>query len=598
MSAGQPATVTSPPVTAAAARNGAALDRSGSTDPVPGRDRPGRDPPACSAAPSSTSTPAVAQHRDGHLDVRQRRHRLAVVVHGDALVVARAGQQQPGHELGGRRRVDHHLAAGQRAGAVQGERQPVAVDVGAERAQRVQHGAHRPLAGPRVAVEARPGRRRARRRAARTASRCRPARSRRPPPPRRPSCAPNGDPLAVDLDRHAERAQRADHQRGVPGGAARRSTLAVAAGERGEQQRPVGHRLRAGHGDPAAHRVRRRRGGPGRRVGPVTPMIRTESTRRSSGESATSPASAARASACCSCRHRVRTAMRASPRHPGPVLPVRTAVRYAADDGHVRSLRLDQGPRRPGRRVPRGRRRPTARRRADYNVAPTKHIVAVVRAAPARRRGHPGPGHRRAQPAGGALGAGAVLGEGPVKGGARMINARSETAAREARVPPGAERAALPDPGRRLVRVAARQGPQAAVLHPLRRRQLARHGRAVGVLEAQGRPGERVPGRPGHRGGADHRRGRPAARSTTGCRWCCRRRRGTPGSTPTPTPGRRGGRAARAAVAGAGRRPGAAAGVAAVNNVRNNGPELLDAAGPEDVAEPLQLDLLAGPNPS
>jgi putative SOS response-associated peptidase YedK len=37
---------------------------------------------------------------------------------------------------------------------------------------------------------------------------------------------------------------------------------------------------------------------------------------------------------------------------------------------------------------------------------------------------------------------------------------------------------------------------------------------------------------------------------------------------------------------------------AAVNNVRNNGPELLEPLGPEDVPEPLQLDLLAGPNPS
>ena len=33
-----------------------------------------------------------------------------------------------------------------------------------------------------------------------------------------------------------------------------------------------------------------------------------------------------------------------------------------------------------------------------------------------------------------------------------------------------------------------------------------------------------------------------------------------------------------------------------VNNVRNNGPELIEPL-PEDVAEPLQLDLLAGPNP-
>ncbi len=36
----------------------------------------------------------------------------------------------------------------------------------------------------------------------------------------------------------------------------------------------------------------------------------------------------------------------------------------------------------------------------------------------------------------------------------------------------------------------------------------------------------------------------------------------------------------------------------AVNSVRNNGPELLAPLPPEDVAEPLQLDLLAGPNPS
>lgn len=34
-----------------------------------------------------------------------------------------------------------------------------------------------------------------------------------------------------------------------------------------------------------------------------------------------------------------------------------------------------------------------------------------------------------------------------------------------------------------------------------------------------------------------------------------------------------------------------------VNSVRNNSPELLAPMSPEDVAEPLQLDLLAGPNP-
>ena len=36
----------------------------------------------------------------------------------------------------------------------------------------------------------------------------------------------------------------------------------------------------------------------------------------------------------------------------------------------------------------------------------------------------------------------------------------------------------------------------------------------------------------------------------------------------------------------------------AVNNVRNNGPELLAPLAPDEVPEPLQLDLLAGPNPS
>jgi putative SOS response-associated peptidase YedK len=34
-----------------------------------------------------------------------------------------------------------------------------------------------------------------------------------------------------------------------------------------------------------------------------------------------------------------------------------------------------------------------------------------------------------------------------------------------------------------------------------------------------------------------------------------------------------------------------------VNNVRNNGPELVEELPPGEVAEPLQLDLLAGPNP-
>jgi hypothetical protein len=34
-----------------------------------------------------------------------------------------------------------------------------------------------------------------------------------------------------------------------------------------------------------------------------------------------------------------------------------------------------------------------------------------------------------------------------------------------------------------------------------------------------------------------------------------------------------------------------------VNSVRNNGPTLLEPLPPEEVREPIQLDLLAGPNP-
>ena len=36
---------------------------------------------------------------------------------------------------------------------------------------------------------------------------------------------------------------------------------------------------------------------------------------------------------------------------------------------------------------------------------------------------------------------------------------------------------------------------------------------------------------------------------------------------------------------------------ALVNSVRNNGPQLLEPLPPEEVREPIQLDLLSGPNP-
>ncbi len=89
----------------AAARNGAALDRSGSIATSTARTGPGATRHRSGSA-SSTSTPRVAELVDGHLDVRQRGHRLAVVADVDALVVAGRREQQRRDELAGRRGVD------------------------------------------------------------------------------------------------------------------------------------------------------------------------------------------------------------------------------------------------------------------------------------------------------------------------------------------------------------------------------------------------------------------------------------------------------------------------------------------------------------
>ena len=98
--------------------------------------RAGSDPPAVGVGVVDRDA-ALAQHRDRHPDVGQRRHRLAVVADVDALVEAGAGQQQRRDELGGRAGVDLDRAAGHRAVPVDGERQRVALVVDAERPQRV-----------------------------------------------------------------------------------------------------------------------------------------------------------------------------------------------------------------------------------------------------------------------------------------------------------------------------------------------------------------------------------------------------------------------------------------------------------------------------
>ena len=215
----------------------------------------------------------------------------------------------------------------------------------------------------------------------------------------------------------------------------------------------------------------------------------------------------------------------------------------------------------------------------------------------ATSEGTPDPERRRAVPADAALGAGAVLVQGPV--GRRPDDQRPGRDGRaEAGVPPGAQdRGAASSRPTAGTSGSASDGPQAAVLHALPRRQLDRDGRAVGVLEAQGRPGGRVRRRAGHLRRAHHGRGRAArGRCTTGCRWCCRRRRGRRGWTRTrrrtTRPSPRCSRLRRPELVA---QPGAATGVAAGQQRAQQRPRAPRArCRPMQVAEPLQLDLLAG----
>ena len=103
----------------------------------------------------------------------------------------------------------------------------------------------------------------------------------------------------------------------------------------------------------------------------------------------------------------------------------------------------------------------------DYNVAPTKEVYAVVARSPDKEKATPPQRQLR------------VLSWGLIPSwakdasiGNRMINARMETVAREARLPPGVRRAPLPAARRRLLRVVphrgaheSRQAEEAAVLH-------------------------------------------------------------------------------------------------------------------------------------
>ena len=166
------------------------------------------------------------------------------------------GQQQPGDELAGGGRVDHHLAAGDPAGAVHGQRQAAGagdVDPDAERAQRADQRAERPGAGVRVAVEGDRARRPARPPAAGTASPCRPARRRRGPG--RPAGAAGPASARRRCRDVAPIARRPAAISSVSRARSGRRERRRAGGQRAEHQGAGGHRLGAGQAHVAVDRV-------------------------------------------------------------------------------------------------------------------------------------------------------------------------------------------------------------------------------------------------------------------------------------------------------------------------------------------------------
>jgi hypothetical protein len=185
------------------------------------------------------------------------------------VLEARRREQQPGHELAGRGRVDAELAAGHAACAVhrEGERAAAVVDdLDPESAQRLDRRAHRSAPGPLVAVEGDraqgergDGRAEAHQRAGEAAV------DRHTADERRGSDEEVGAVAAVPpgrLDRGAERAQRVDHQ-GRVAGLQRREQQRGLVGEGGQHELAVREALGAGQGDRRGERRARPRGTPG-----------------------------------------------------------------------------------------------------------------------------------------------------------------------------------------------------------------------------------------------------------------------------------------------------------------------------------------------
>ena len=236
-----------------AARNGAALDRSGSISVVDGaRSGPGATRQRFGLGVVDLDA-VLAQHRDGHLDVRQRRHRLAVVAHVDALVEARRRPAAaPETNWLERRRVDGRPCPPRHA-----RRRPRTVNGSAPRpssSTATPSVAQRRAAPRRSAGCARAGRRR--RRPAPSASAATGGTNRITVPARPQSTVGAAGRTAPGVTiqsspavstRGAERGQAAGHQLGVAR-AQRPAYDGGAVGERGEHQRAVGQRLEPGSG--------------------------------------------------------------------------------------------------------------------------------------------------------------------------------------------------------------------------------------------------------------------------------------------------------------------------------------------------------------
>ena len=202
----------------------------------------------------------LAQAGDGHLDVRERRHRRTLVAHGHPLVVPRPGEQQRGDELARRRRrrsrpspprTPPGAGDGERAGC-RGRRRRSSTPSPRRASRTADIGRVRACGSPSKAT-------------APSASAATGGTNRITVPARPQSTVAavqrgRGDQPVVrrGVDGRAQRGQRRGHQLGVAR-AQRTAYDGRAVGQRRQHQRAVGQRLGAGQLDARVDRVVRDR---------------------------------------------------------------------------------------------------------------------------------------------------------------------------------------------------------------------------------------------------------------------------------------------------------------------------------------------------